>query len=230
MSAMKRMILAALALFGTSSAMAQGAPPLPTITLTPQPMADASTIVAQVQAHLRGVRTLTADFTQVAGSGATARGRMTLARPGRVRFEYGAGTPFLIVSNGTMLHQVDYDLRQVQAWPVRDTPLALLLDPDAPIAKRVTLVAAEPGALANQVNVQARDPKRPEYGTLTLTFERQASAPGGLRLLGWRVLDAQGNTTTVRLANVAINGPVDRLAFTFRDPRRPTQGSPGRPR
>lgn len=227
--------LAAVLAAGAAPVMAQPAPlpaPLPSVRIapTPVPAADSAAVLAQVRAHLKALRTLTADFTQTAATGAMARGRMTLARPGKVRFEYTDGSPFLIVSNGTMLNQVDYELKQVQAWPVRDTPLALLIDPDAPIARNARVVAAGPGALANQIVIEAQDPRRPEYGTLTLLFAREPQAPAGLALTGWRVLDAQGALTTVALANTRFNIPVDGRLFTFRDPRLPTAGPPGRTR
>src|SRR6185437_8641224 len=45
--------------------------------------------------------------------------------------------------------------------------------------------------------VEARDPKKPQFGTITLGFSKTASAPAGLLLQGWTVLDAQNNRTTV---------------------------------
>src|SRR3546814_8160759 len=49
--------------------------------------------------------------------------------------------------------------------------------------------------------VEARDPKRPEYGVITLIFQRKASAPAGLEMYGWVALDSQNNRTSIRLSN-----------------------------
>jgi outer membrane lipoprotein-sorting protein len=71
----------------------------------------------------------------------------------------------------------------------------------------------------NVISVQVRDPKRPEYGTMTMIFIRQASAPGGWTLNGWVALDSKNNRTTVRLDNVRYNMPIAQSSFTWRDPR-----------
>src|SRR3546814_9671648 len=49
--------------------------------------------------------------------------------------------------------------------------------------------------------VEAHDPKRPEYGVITLIFQRKASAPAGLEMYGWVALDSQNNRTSIRLSN-----------------------------
>ena len=79
-----------------------------------------------------------------------------------------------------------------------------------------------PGGLANLVTITARDPKRPTQGTLTLTFERLTGAkgePAHLRLLAWRVIDAQGGLTTVKLFEVEANNSMDPVLWSFKDPR-----------
>ena len=63
-----------------------------------------------------------------------------------------------------------------------------------------------------------------EFGTITLAFARVASAPSGLILQGWNMIDAQNNRTTVRLSNQRYNVPVADSAFRWRDPRPATRG------
>lgn len=171
--------------------------------------------LAEVATHLRAVRTMRADFTQTAGNGATLRGRLTLARPGRARFQYERA-PMLVVADGRSLTFVDYKVSQVSAWPIRGTPLAILLAPEPDLARIARVVGR--GA-DGAPTIEARDPNHPEYGTITLDFARDAAAPGGLRPTGWRVLDAQGAVTRVTLGRATWNAPVDPNAFKFRDPR-----------
>mgnify|MGYP001953106755 CR=1 FL=1 len=64
-----------------------------------------------------------------------------------------------------------------------------------------------------------RDPKRPEYGTMTFTFTKDAKAPSGYTLYGWVALDSKNNRTSVRLANVKYNQPIAKSSFRWRDPR-----------
>ena len=68
--------------------------------------------------------------------------------------------------------------------------------------------------------IEVKDPKKPEYGTITLIFVRNSSAPGGWQLTNWVALDAQNNRTTVRLTNQRYGVSVSDSSFTYKDPRR----------
>lgn len=190
------------------------------------PLAFATAIVAaapaqaaldDVAAHLRALDTMRADFTQTAANGAATKGRMILARPGRIRFEYD-NSPLLVVADGRALNMIDYKVAQVSRWPIRNTPLAVLLDPNVNLAKYARELSPAEGGMPGMVTVEAKDPKHREYGTITLYFGK-GSGPAGLTLRGWKVLDAQGNVTQVQLSNVRFGTPVQKSAFTFRDPR-----------
>ena len=172
--------------------------------------------LAQVQAHLRAVETMTAAFTQTDRRGRTLSGTLTIKRPGRIRFDYGRSANMLIVGDGRALNFVDYDVRQVQRWPIGDSPLSVLLDPSRDLARFARVVRDDDQVMM----IEARDPRRREYGTITLAFARVASAPSGLILQGWNMTDAQNNLTSVRLSAQRYNTPVADDLFTFRDPRR----------
>jgi outer membrane lipoprotein-sorting protein len=182
--------------------------------------AQAPAPLAQVSQHLKGLTTMTAAFTQTSTSGNVLRGQLTLARPGKVRFQYEPGVPLLVVADGKALTMIDYEVAQVSRWPIRGTPLAVLLDPTVDLARFARVLPAENGGVAGFITVEARDPKHPEYGTITLYFSRRAGAPAGLQLAAWRVLDAQGAVTQVQLSDVRFGVAVDRNAFAWRDPRR----------
>ncbi len=173
--------------------------------------------LAQVQQHLRATQTMTAAFSQTDRVGKTLNGTMTLKKPGKIRFQYEKGVPLLIVADGSALWFIDYSVRQVQRWPVKDSPLGILMNPDGNVARYAKVV---PTGNPNVVSVEAHDPKRPEYGRITMVFARNASAPGGLMLQGWVALDSQNNRTTVRLSNQRFNAPVSDGAFRWNDPRK----------
>ena len=179
-------------------------------------VAQASSPLAQVQSHLAAVGSMTANFSQTDKRGQTLTGTMTLKRPGRVRFEYQRGTPFLVVADGKRLAMIDYETRRVESWPIGNSPLAVLLDarPDLSRIAKVTRNDAQ------TLLVSARDPKRPEFGTITVGFAKVASAPSGLMLQGWTMLDSQNNLTTVKLSNQRFNVAVADSAFRWTDPRK----------
>lgn len=172
--------------------------------------------LASVSAHLKAVTTMTAAFSQTDRAGKTVNGTLTLKRPGKIRFQYQKGVPILIVGDGKALTFIDYSVRQVQRWPIGNSPLGVLLDPNRDMTRFAKVVESADPRL---VVVEARDPKRPEYGLITLAFSRDASAPAGLMLQGWVSLDSQGNRTSIRLSNQAFNGPVSDETFKWRDPR-----------
>jgi outer membrane lipoprotein-sorting protein len=162
------------------------------------------------------METLRAQFRQTDRNGQILTGSLTLKRPGRIRFQYQEGVPLLIVADGRSLNMIDYEVRQVQRWPIRNSPMAVLIDPAANLLRYARLL---PGDTADTISVDVRDPRRPEYGTITMVFQRDAGTPAGLRLYGWVAIDAQDHRTTIRLSNHRYNQPVADSAFRWRDPR-----------
>jgi outer membrane lipoprotein-sorting protein len=200
-------------------ALALAAAPLAlgTAMLAPQApvVAQASAPLAQVTSHLKSVSTMTANFSQTDRKGKTLTGVMTLKRPGKVRFQYARGVPLLIVADGRNLNVVDYQVKKVSSWAIGKSPLGVLLNPNPELGRIARVIRNDGQTLL----VQARDPKRPEFGTLTLGFAKVARAPSGLLLQGWTIVDAQNNRTSVRLSNQRFNVAVADSAFTFQDPR-----------
>ena len=190
--------------------------PLAMIAAPPAAVAQSGDLDRAVAA-LRGISTMKASFTQTDRAGQTMAGELTLKRPGKIRFDYGKSAPMLVVSNGKSLYLVDYDVKQVERWPISNSPLGALLDPNRDVKRYGKLV---PTSHSGVVSVEVRDPKRPEFGVITLIFQRDANSPGGLKLTHWVALDAQNNRTTVRLSNHRYGMSVADSAFTFSDPRK----------
>ncbi|MEI6418218.1 MAG: outer-membrane lipoprotein carrier protein LolA [Sphingomonadales bacterium] len=177
-----------------------------------------ATTLADVAASLKATTSMAADFAQAGADGKQVAGKMWLSRPGRMRFQYANGEQ-LIVADGRLLSFIDYRVNQVSQWPVRKTPLQILLASDPDLSALAKVVADTPAG----VLVEARDPKRPDFGTISLAFRRDASAPAGLALAGWSTADAQGGRSDVRLSNVRYNAALAPKLFTFNDPRPPSQ-------
>ncbi len=172
--------------------------------------------LAQVQSYIRAVTTMTADFSQTDRNGQTLTGQLTLKQPGKIRFQYQKGVPLLIVGDGKALTVIDYEVRQVQRWPIGNSPLGALIDPSKDLSKFGKVI---PTGDPTILSVQARDPRRPEFGTITMIFKRDAASPAGLQLYGWVALDSQNNRTAVRLTNQRYGVPVADSAFRWTDPR-----------
>jgi len=197
-----------------SLSLALAAPML--VSAAPAPDAE----LTQVQTHLEAVTSMVASFSQTDNNGRVLTGTMTLKRPGKIRFQYQRGVPQLIVADGRSLYFIDYQVRQVERWPIGNSPLAVLLDPRRDITKFARLI---PTGDSRVISVEVHDPKHPEYGRITMIFQKNAASPGGLMLQGWVALDSQNNRTTIRLSGQRFNVAVDNGTFRWNDPRTPTR-------
>lgn len=186
------------------------------VALSPEQKAD----VANVQTYLNGIRTLSSRFEQVSGDGGTATGKLWLARPGRMRFEYDAPVPVLLVANGKNIFYYDKELQQVSELRVEDTPAGFLLRDQITLSGDVTLTKFEhkPGAIRLTM-VQTSEP---DQGTATLVL---ADKPMELRQ--WTIVDPQQKQVTVALQDPQYGAPVDEKLFYWTDPR-PSGGAGGR--
>ena len=202
-------MLACAALASLTAPVAIAAVATPAVAQTGDELARAVTA-------LRAINTMSADFVQVDRNGQQLTGKMILKRPGKIRFEYQKDVPVLIVSDGSRLTMLDYEVRQKQVWPISNSPLGALLDPDKDVMRYGKLM---PVRHPDLVSVQVKDPKHPEYGTITLIFNRDASAPGGLQLESWVSVDSQNKITKIFLSNQRYGIPVSDATFTFKDVR-----------
>ena len=195
-------------LLGAAAVLALAAPPA---------VAQQAAPLKAVEQSLAATGSMTARFTQADGRGRTQSGTLSLKRPGKIRFEYGAGANMLLVGDGKNLTFIDYEVGQKSAWPIARSPLAVLLSPQPNLS---WIARIEPQPNPGVVIVRARDARRPEFGTLLLAFSKNSSAPGGLMLEGWTAIDAQNKRTTVKLDGQRYNVSIPESAFTYSEPQK----------
>lgn len=162
--------------------------------------------------YLNEIDSMRARFLQIAPDGGIAEGTFYLRRPGRLRVEYEPPVPILIVGDGIFLHYQDKELGQINDWPIFDTPIGSLSRDEIRFNEDlvVTGLARRSGVLAVTI-VQRADPG---LGDLTLVFQE---SPMVLRQ--WRVIDAQGQATTISLHELETNVEISAKLFVFDDPR-----------
>jgi outer membrane lipoprotein-sorting protein len=138
---------------------------------------------------------------------------MWLKRPGKICFQYAPGYPLTVLSDGHALFMIDKQVNQTQRWPINNSPLGALLNPNKDVTQfgRV-LPGMDPGVVA----VEVRDRTHPEFGTTTLVFRKKGGAPGGMELESWITRDAQNRQTRIELTNqqYGVNAPEDLFRFT----------------
>lgn len=188
----------------------------PVVTAPAVAQSSSTSDLSQISKHLKAMSSMRADFVQTDRTGQVVTGQLILKQPGKIRFQYQKDAKLLIVSDGRALTMIDYEVNQVQRWPIRNSPLGVLLDTNRDLSKYGKLLqTADP----NIVSVEVKDTKRPEYGVITLIFQRKASAPGGLEMIGWVALDSQNKRTSIRLSNQRYNVSVANNEFAWTDPR-----------
>ena len=169
-------------------------------------------ILRRVEEYLNGIKSLEAGFIQRGPDGGVAEGTLSLERPGKLRFDYEEDIPLLLVSDGTTLTFVDYEVKQVTRWPIMDTPLGILVAREIDLSgDMIVSTAQEEGGL---LRVTIKDPKRKGEGYISLIFEQNP-----LILRAWDAIDAQGLVTRVTLVNAETNVALSNALFTFKDPR-----------
>ena len=70
-------------------------------------IAQSSSTLASVQSHLKSTGSMTADFVQTDRNGQRLSGKLTLKRPGKIRFQYQKDVPLLIVGDGSSLTVIE---------------------------------------------------------------------------------------------------------------------------
>ena len=160
--------------------------------------------------YLNRIDTLKSRFIQVSSNGAYAEGDLYLDRPGRMRFEYDAPHPALLIANGVTLLYYDRELQQATFLPLWETPLWFLIREKIDLEEGVELQTIERGAGTIRVTLQLSE--EGNEGQVTLVF---ADRPVSLH--SWEIQDAQGIMTQVALVNPDFGAEVERSLFEHGD-------------
>jgi len=170
-----------------------------------------------ISGYLNGIQSATSDFTQVNDDGSLSTGTVYLQRPGRMRFEYDPPEDLLVMAGGGQIGVFDgrSNLRQAERYPLRRTPLNLILERNVDLSRRRMVVGHDQDGAATVVTAQ--DPEHPEYGTIQLQF---TSNP--IELRQWVVRDGQGAKTTVILGQLERVEKLSSFLFniTFEEEKR----------
>ena len=173
--------------------------------------AERQEILQNAASALASAETAKGRFTQVAPDGSVTHGDFALRRPGRMRFDYDAPTPILIVSDGTTVAMEDSELETVDRVPLGSTPLGIILDDRIDFQNEARVVDVRRGN--EDVMITVEDRSGESEGQLSLFFDRDTYA-----LESWRALDANRQTTLVVLDEVETNVGVDPRLFIMDDP------------
>lgn len=164
----------------------------------------------KVSTYLNGIRSLEGGFVQIAATGDISQGRFYLVKPGKLRFEYQAPSPLLIVCDGRTFAVFNKKLGTVDRYPLSSLPLDLFLGDKVDLKRNDSIVRLQrqPGTLV----IEARTAKNRSKPNIAITF----SYPN-LELRQWTVIDDQGQPTTVALRELQSGTNPSAQLFVLRD-------------
>jgi len=169
--------------------------------------------LARIDARLNNTQSFSGRFTQYGADGSVAAGNIYLKRPGKMRFEYDAPNPLLIVSDGVTLVQQDRALETADRVPLSSTPLNFFLKQNVDLARDTEVI----GLLKNgqDIRVTARDGSGEMDGDITLVFNAQT-----LDLQAWMIADSFGGETSVLLSDLKYNQRINSRLFVHENANR----------
>jgi len=186
-----------------SKVAAVGAP----AAVAPAEPADAATVLAQANAYFNGINTLTGSFMQIGADGRRIGGKLTLAKPGRLRFDYDQPSPLEVVADGTSVAVRDRKLNTQDLYFIAQTPLKFLLREKIDLARDLTVTDVANDPTGVRISLEDR-------ATLGGTSKIQLFFDAELKTLSqWRITDPQGYITTVTLSNLQKGKSVDGSLF-----------------
>ena len=145
--------------------------------------------------HYSSVPTMKGEFLQFGPKGEQSGGTFYIQRPGKVRFDYDDPSPIEVVSNGLAVMVINNKLKTFDSYPLKKTPLKLLLDDKLNISnKSIIEVKNEPDV----TTVIMGDKQIFGNSVITLLFE-----PDTFDLRQWTIKDSQGKETSVMVFNVS---------------------------
>ena len=181
--------------------------PAPSPSSVPDEPPDAAAVLAQANAYFNGMSTLTGSFIQISADGRRIGGKLFIAKPGRLRFDYDQPSPLEVVADGTSVAVRDRKLATQDLYFIAQTPLKFLVREKIDLARDLTVtdVSNDPGGV--RISLEDR-------ATLGGTSKIQLFFDQDVKVLSqWRITDPQGYLTTVQLSNLQKGKAVDGNLF-----------------
>lgn len=163
-----------------------------------------------VNERINELTNLRGDFVQIGPNGERSEGVFYIEKPGRMRFDYADPNPLLVVANGRWVGISDMRERTTERYPLRTTPLKLILGEDIDLDEDA--IVRDVTFEDDLVTVVMEERSGESIGQLALMFDVI-----DFDLRQWVVTDAQGLQTSVALYNTVSGQKTDRMKFVIPD-------------
>jgi len=165
--------------------------------------------INRISGYFNSFRTLKGEFTQVSPKGNMSTGTMYISKPGKMRFDYAAPNPFLLVSDGKWVTLKDRAKERGDQVPLSATPLRIVVAPEVDLLRDTNVLGFEQADGISQIVLE--DKKGTVSGRITLVFDE-----GRNELQQWVIMDGKGRRTTVTLSNLEADVKIDPKLFVVK--------------
>ena len=178
---------------------------LPIMLVSMQSMANDD--VARAETWFNKIKTISADFVQVASDGTSAEGKLVFRRPSSMKITYDKGDVLQLITSSVWLHVDRPDERLLTSYPISETPLSLILADKVSLRLDGYETRILP-SISGIVRIQIGKDDGEGAGRLTLEFSEKP-----FRFRRWIVLDAASIETSVTLQNIVYDKPIANEVF-----------------
>ncbi|MGA2044934.1 MAG: outer-membrane lipoprotein carrier protein LolA [Roseiarcus sp.] len=176
-----------------------------------KPSITAAEAVRRADAWLDATQVLSADFVQVGPDGHRSEGRLTVERPGRMRFEFAPPDRLEIVADGRSVAVRDQKMDTQDLYFIAQTPLKFLLADHIDLAKDTQVLRVDVADTAVTIVIEDRATLGGS-AQIELVFD-----PATFALKQWTVDEAQGSQTVVSLFNLDLTTRPDERLFAIEE-------------
>lgn len=167
-------------------------------------------VVKAVSDYFNAVSTLKGNFVQTTSDQKKMKGKFSLLRPGKFRFDYALPSKQIIISDGQQLAIQDLDLRNEDRVQLDQTPFRLLLRKDVDLARDAKIMEVQEAEDLMVVALQDKSPDTP--GRIKVYLSTKPT----VELKEWVTTDAQGVETRVEIADVKKGEKLDPEDFKIK--------------
>lgn len=167
----------------------------------------------KIENYLNNMKTLEANFVQMASNGTTSEGKLYIAKPSKIRMEYAPPASVLIVGNGDYVVFNDKELDQITNIDYEDIPATMILANNIKIDNK-NLKVTDFYKDAGMTSITLEYTKAGEVGPITLVFNNKP-----FELRQWKIIDPQSVEVTLSLYEMTRDKTLSDELFKFSKPR-----------
>jgi outer membrane lipoprotein-sorting protein len=166
--------------------------------------------VTRAEAWFNKIKSIKADFVQVASDGTSAEGKLLFRRPSQMKISYqkdDGGKGLQLITSKIWLHVDRPDEKLITSYPLSETPLSLILAAKVSLRLDGYETRIRPSS-AGVLQILVSKEDGAGAGQLTLEFSENP-----FQFRRWIVVDGAGIKTSVTLFNLVLDTPIPNASF-----------------